>query len=287
MTRFEMIKYHGQRYPEDIPLRIEEIASHFDVKEIKGDLEFSLHTEYSYDKRKFDNLIVIQFPEVVSAQKDGVPQLWKSEKWALQFAQYLLSLLNGKNAAKVIEIHPPFNDYTDMNSFIKIYSIFEQEIKKYYPDVCILIENRCGSVYRGGKFIISKTEDLFRLTDLIARENLELKIAYDIPQIYTAHNVKRNEQYIELLNQAKEIREYIGGVHLWGKKKAESGRRVSHCGDLNTYFEDSQLKHEFLCAFKECFDDDVIRKMVLEVNSGNNDLMSIISDLKSVGVKFV
>jgi len=26
MTSFEMIKYHGQEYPADVPLRIEEIA---------------------------------------------------------------------------------------------------------------------------------------------------------------------------------------------------------------------------------------------------------------------
>jgi hypothetical protein len=38
MTLFEMIKYHGQEYPEEIPLRIEEIATHFDITEIKGKL---------------------------------------------------------------------------------------------------------------------------------------------------------------------------------------------------------------------------------------------------------
>jgi hypothetical protein len=48
MTYFEMIKYHGKEYPADVPLRIEEIAAHFDITSVGGRLERSLHTEYSY-----------------------------------------------------------------------------------------------------------------------------------------------------------------------------------------------------------------------------------------------
>ena len=47
MTSFEMIKYHGQEYPADVPLRIEEIAAHFDITKIGGKLNHSLHTKYS------------------------------------------------------------------------------------------------------------------------------------------------------------------------------------------------------------------------------------------------
>lgn len=54
MTVFEMVKYHKQEYPEDIPLKIEEVATHFDISKINGILGYSLHTEYSYGKRKFD-----------------------------------------------------------------------------------------------------------------------------------------------------------------------------------------------------------------------------------------
>ena len=50
MSSFEMIKYHGQNYPADIPLRIEEIAGHFNITYVKGQLNHSLHTEYSYGK---------------------------------------------------------------------------------------------------------------------------------------------------------------------------------------------------------------------------------------------
>lgn len=287
MTKFEMIKYHGQKYPDDISLRIEEIVAHFDVMKAEGDLGISLHTEYSYGKRKFDSEFVNRFSELVAAQKEGVPQLWKNETWALQFAEYIVALVGEKAQLKVIEIHPPFNDYTDMITFTKIYAVFENKIKKCFPTVDILIENRCGSVYKGGKFILSKTKDLFEIAELIEKDNLNLRIAYDVPQIYTAHNVKNNEHYISILENVKEIRNYIGGVHLWGKRLSDSGRKVSHCGDLNSYFGDEVLKNEFLQAFKECFDDNIVRKMVLEVNSGNDDLISILNDLQKTGLIFV
>ena len=86
MTSFEMIKYHGQEYPADVPLRIEEIAAHFDIMYVGGKLGQSLHTEYSYGKHKFNSKLIANYQEIYSAQKDGVPQLWKNETWALQFA---------------------------------------------------------------------------------------------------------------------------------------------------------------------------------------------------------
>ena len=150
----------------------------------------------------------------------------------------------------------------------------------------ILIENRCGSVYRGGKFILSKIQDIAALCDAIEGNQLQLRIAFDIPQIYTAHNAKTEREYIGLLEETKLFREYIGGVHLWGNRVSEPGRKVAHCGDLKSYFGDADVKQHFLEAFRNCFDDDVVRKMVLEVNSGNEDLMSIIRDLKSVGIVF-
>ena len=57
MTSFEMIKYHGQEYPADVPLRIEEIAAHFDITNVGGKLGRSLHTEYSYGKQYFESRV--------------------------------------------------------------------------------------------------------------------------------------------------------------------------------------------------------------------------------------
>ena len=138
-----------------------------------------------------------------------------------------------------------------------------------------------------GKFVLSKVKDIAALCDEIAQAGLTLKIAYDVPQIYTAYNAKTEEKYISLLEETKPLREFIGGVHLWGKSISSTGRKIAHCGDLNSYFGDLEIKEHFLLAFKDCFEDGVSRKMVLEVNSGNNDLQSIVTDLRSVGICFV
>lgn len=287
MAVFEMVKYHNQTYPADIPLRISECSANFDITSISADLALSMHTEYSYGKRKMDTQIVSRFPTIVSAQKDGIPQLWKNEQWAYEFAHFVFTLADGRTP-EVIEIHPPFADYCDFDDFIKIYTVFEKLVVEKYPNVIILIENRCGSVYHSGKFLISKNHDVEELCRRIVENDLRLKIAYDVPQIYTAHNVKKPEQYTELIKQIVEFRNCIGGVHLWGKRKSETGRKVAHCGDLNTYFDnDNDVKMAFLKEFNDAFNDGVVRKMVLEVNSGNDDLLSIVDDLRSAGVEFV
>ena len=287
MAIFEMVKYHTQSYPNDIPLRTEECASHFDITSVTAELGLSLHTEYSYGKRKFDSDVIQQFPTIIEAQKDGVPQLWKNEQWAREFAQFLFALAGNRSPA-VIEVHPPFADYSSFNSFLASYRVFEAIVMDRFQNVDILIENRCGSVYKGGKFLVSKLSEVEQLCNLIIQHNLQLKVAYDIPQIYTAHNVKKPDKYLELLKSTAPLRSQIGGVHLWGKRKSESGRLVAHCGDLTSYFcGDVDLKSSFLQEFKNCFDDGAIRKMVLEVNSGNEDLRSIITDLRSNGVVFV
>lgn len=285
MTRFEMVKYHNQEYPENIPLRIEEIAAHFDIQEITGLLGYSLHTEYSYGKRSLNNPLITKYPEITAAQKDGVPQLWKNSVWALQFADFITEL-TGDIQPKVIEIHPPFNDYTDIEHFIASYSAFEDTIKNRFPEAEILIENRCGSVYHGGRFLISKLQEVTALCDQIGKKDLSLRIAYDVPQIYTAHHAEAEKAYTDLLKQTRDLRCFIGGVHLWGKRLSGTGRKVSHCGDLSSYFGNDSVKASFLQTFRDCFDDDHPRKMVLEVNSGNEDLRAIIADLQSTGIVF-
>ncbi len=263
MTSFEMIKYHGQEYPPEVPLRIEEIAAHFDVKGIGGSLKRSLHTEYSFGARRFDSAVVSKYPEICAAQREGIPQLWKNETWALQFADFIFDLVGSSPAPNVIEIHPPFSDYTDIPGFIETYSKFETKIKTRFPDVEILIENRYGSNYHGGRFILSRVRDIDALCQHIEQKVLHLKIAYDVPQIYSVHQAKTVDKYVKLLEETKPLRGHIGGVHLWGKKANERGSRTPHRGNLNDYFGDAETKASFLQAFRDCFDDDQVRKMVL------------------------
>ena len=283
-----MVKYHSQNYPADIPLRIEEVAAHMDISKAHSTYKMSLHTEYSYGKRNLNGFPVSDYPELVASSKDGIPRLWSSALWADQFARFVMDLVSTDTTPAVIEIHPPFNDYTDMDGFVYSYTEFEQQVTDIWPDVQILIENRYGSIYRGGRFLISKIQDVESLCEQIASNNLRLKIAYDIPQIFSAHNVKKDIDFLKLLNRTTDFREFIGGVHLWGKDISASGRRIAHCGTLDTFFFGNiELKQRFLNGVAYVFNDDVPRKMVLEVNSGNEDMLSIINDLRSVGIQFV
>lgn len=287
---FQMIKYHKQQYPVNIPLSTEEIAGHFDVKGISISRDYSLHTEYSYGKRSFSNEKLTELNTILEANRKGVPQLWKSEEWAEEFAEFIIRITNAFRPPKIIEIHPPFDDYTDdIESFIQRYKPFEYKILSSFTDTEIFIENRCGSVYSGGKFLISKIESIAELCQYIEAEDLKLRIALDIPQLYTAHVVtpKKRKLVSELLQETAKFRKYIGGVHLWGKGLSASGRKVAHYGDFNTYFNnDSGLKAEFLSALDELFNDNTSRSLVLEVNSSNDDVMSILTDLKKAGFEY-
>ena len=286
MPDFEMVKYHKKKYPEHIPLLYEEVTAHFDSEKIDSQLKMSVHTEYSYGKRKFQSMLIQNYPEIIHAQKKGIPQLWKNEKWAIEFADFLIKLLHDKGEPSVIEIHPPFNDYSSIEAFIRVYIPFEQRILEMFPNVEILIENRSGSTYSGGKFVLSRIESLYSMCEHIAQNKLSLRLALDIPQLYTAHNASK-EEVDGLLQDVQQFRDYIDGVHLWGKKLSASGRKIVHNGDLNTYFSDNETKMAFLEAFSTSFDDNKTRKMVLEVNGNNEDLWSIISDLESSQVRFI
>ena len=287
---FKMVRYHQKKYPSYIPLHLEEVAGHFDVRRVFPTLPYSLHTEYSYGKRTFQSELIQKYPEIVRANQDGIPQLWKNEVWAESFAAFLMELTKNMPAPSVIEIHPPFHDYVgSMREFIEIYQVFETQIKSRWQETDILIENRCGSRYRGGRFLISTAPQIKELCAWIESEHLKLRIAFDIPQLYTAHQVtpKRSYEICALLEKLKEIRQYIGGVHIWGKRTSHS-RRISHCGDLNTYFNnDMQLKAAFLDSLGRLFSDNQVRNLVLEVNSHSEDLCSIIEDLNKAGVSYV
>lgn len=281
-----MVKYSRRHYPAGIPLNMEEVAGHMDIESVNPAMDYSLHTEYSYGMRRLDSDVLKDFLELVNANKRRIPMLWYNEEWAKEFAGFVKKITEGAGKPSVIEIHPGFNNYCSIERFAELFPIFADE----FPESEIFIENRCGSLYYGGKFFLSKVEDFLNLADVIEKKQLRLKFAFDAPQLYTMHFVDndKSEMYCSLLNEVKPIRELIGGVHLWGKRANEKGRRVAHCGDLNSYFDGEQrIKNEFLKAFVELFDDGIARPMVLEVNSSDADLQSICEDLISVGTKFV
>lgn len=168
--------------------------------------------------------------------------------------------------------------------------MFEDSILTSFPQTKILIENRSGSIYKGGNFIISSGQHLRSLCEHISAMNLTLRITLDIPQLLTAYGSPQNlepKAMANILNRQNILRSMTDGLHLWGKRKSNSGKLVSHCGDLNTFFEDEEKKIIFLEWLSDFLQDNRPRYFVPEVNSSDEDLHSIIKDLEGIKIKFV
>ena len=183
-----------------------------------------------------------------------------------------------------MEIHPPFNDYADIEHFVKCYKVFEKEIRQAYPNTNIFIENRSGAVYRGGRFLVGKADEIVYLCQAIEKYNLELGIVLDFPQLLTAERLdtlKFNaDKYKAAIERIHPYQHLIKGIHIWGKKKNPKGRWIAHCGTFDTYFGgNEESKNVFLNGIARICDDGRTRFLVPEVNSGAEDLKSIIVDL--------
>lgn len=281
---FVFIEYNGIQYPEGYSAQIHEVAGHLDKATIETTEAYSLHTEYSYGKRKFDTERIAAFPILCEANKDGVPQLWKSDEWAEEFADFIIGLTQDHNSPEIIEIHPPFNDYCSLEEFAERYLVFEHRIHAAYPDTTIVIENRSGAVYRGGKFLVGKAKEIAALCEIIRQRGLKLGVVLDFPQLLTAEGIDtlkfKAEKYQAAIYTLIPYRDLIRGVHIWGKKKSATGRWVAHAGNLDTYFGDNQeAKALFISGIEQICDDGVKRFLVPEVNSGSTDLDAIVRDI--------
>ena len=287
LDNFILVEYSNLPYPERYSAQIQEVAAHFDKDMIDPQRAYSLHTEYSYGKRKYNTELISKYPALISANKDGVPQLWKSAQWASEFADFIVDLVDGHSAPTIIEIHPPFNDYCSLAEFADRLRIFERKIHEAYPDVIVVIENRAGSVYHGGRFLAGKATEIVALCDLIKSEALNLGIVLDFPQLLTAENIDplkfKIEKYQSAIQAIAKHRDLIKGIHIWGKKKSATGRWVAHAGNFDTYFGgNDSVKEMFLSGISEICNDGLPRFFVPEVNSGSTDLEAIIQDLVSL-----
>lgn len=286
------ITYHSKRYPENIVSNIDEVAGNFDKSCINPKRKYSLHTEYSHMKRKLDNELINKYNNLKKSHKDGVPQLWKDKEWADEFADFIIELIGNNIPPEIIEVHPPFNDYCpNFSCFFDIYEVFEKKILRKYPSVNIFIENRCGTFYKGGKFLISNCKSIIDFLNELKSRDIRLKLVLDYPQVFSAEAIKMDSIKInKIIDFNKNINtyiDYIGGFHLWGKRKSSKGRWTPHTGNLNIFFSnDNLLKSEFINSVKTTFDDNKARYFVPEVNSGEDDLQSIVNDLLQFNVIF-
>jgi len=284
LNQFVLVEYNNIPYPAGWISSIHEVAAHLDKEEIEQFESYSMHTEYSYGKRNLNTPLILSFPSLAEGHKDHVPQLWKSDDWAADFADFVIALAADHTAPTVIEIHPPFNDYCTLDDFVHRYRIFEKRIHDKFPDTLIVIENRAGAVYRGGKFLFSKARDIVLLCQAIEKEQLNLGVVLDFPQLLTAENINPVQFKIEKYRAAVDLivpyRHIIKGIHIWGKKKSATGRWVAHAGNFDTYFAgDNAVKQVFITGIRDICNDGGRRFLVPEVNTGATDLESILKDL--------
>ncbi len=289
MGHFIPVQYMNHVYPNGILPRLYEVPAHFDAKPFTRPGPFSLHTEFSYGPRKFTAPAVQGFEVLTSTvTSEGTPALWASRAWAGEFAQYIPAFTGGA-APTVVEIYPPFTAYATLPEFLDRYSLFEEKLTDVYPKVRILVENRCGNMNRGLRFTLSTAKQLTEFSTLLDKSPLRLKITLDLPQLFSAHNLSAKNQWkgmTDIIEQMRDIRHNICGIHLWGKRPDRNGRPQAHFGDLNTYFGDPAAKELFLSQLRSLLDDERPRLLVPEVNGGEADFLSIINDLLQAGFTF-
>lgn len=282
MVKLIPVQYNNKVYPKSITPALTEVAGHFDCKHLTPSMAYSLHTEYAAKARSFKSHALYDLDAIRESHHNGIPLLWKSERWAHQFAKFVFQLCADHPAPSVIEIHPPFDeDCHDLEAFCMIYLVFEETIINSYPDTQIVIENRFGTRNARNKFILSKTASFLTLSDLIDRHNLKLRLCLDIPQLFTAHvgpAPRTKEQIDKILQPLAECRHHINSIHVWGKKRNRKGGMQAHFGTLNTWLESIELKEHFLKRVFELLDDDKSRYFVPEVNSSNEDFLCILED---------
>ena len=287
MSSFHMVKYGRLNYPNGIPLSLVEVPGHFDIQPLHMSVPYSLHTEYSYGPRAFSSAAIQKYSSIPSSQKQGIPQLWTSMEWSQSFALFVARLTQNSLHPSVIEIHPPFADsVSGISQFLDNYEVFEDVMLHLFPDVQIVLENRTGTRNSRG-FLIANTQDLLSLTENIEKRNLQLRLAVDFPQLLNAERASSPKEISRVFDRLTPTQRFIRSVHLWGRMKTAAGRFTSHSGDLNTWLPNPAAKNALLSGLHSLTDDHRIRWMVLEVNSGNSDLHSIIQDLVHSGFQFV
>lgn len=293
MPMFFPVKYRNKSYPDNIHCPIQEIAGHLDKTQIEATCPYSLHTEYAYGKRDLSSVLLNKFPTLRTANQKGIPQLWFNEKWAEEFAFFILELTSNHPTPVVIEIHPPFQDYCPtIHDFFTRYKIFENIIQSKFPDTKICLENRAGTLYRGRKFLVSKFRDVERVLQYLNSTQHILQIVLDYPQLFTAEHFDLSDfpinDFEEKHKTLQPFKDRIAGIHIWGKSMNSMGRQISHSGDLNSLFADNLvIKSRFLSFINNFYEDNRIRFFVPEVNSSEAHLQSIVLDFINAGVKFV
>lgn len=284
------IIYHHLPYPSGITSNIQEVAAHFDIEKLNVNLEhygFSLHTEYSAVKRKFTSDLIQSYSSILASQSASVrskPKLWLDEKWVIEFADFIVKLLDGK-IPRIIEIHPPNSRKFDIERFLDYYELFQDYLTKHKVNTEISIENRNG-------FMLSGINDFQTLSDAIDRRNSNLRLILDFPQLLNFEKAKSDpNKLVKVMSAINGFKHNVSSFHIWG----QYGNNA-HRGDLLDYFnQNNDMKNLFYEKLKEVFSNHPTPLYFIpEINFGIDEnksrqvcLKNIVDDLLSHGFKFI
>lgn len=277
-----LLRYRNQVLPDGTIPSISEIPAHFDVRGLKVNGAYSLHSEYSSKSRAFDSPLLEGLETIKASQRRGVPELWASKAWAMEFAEFVFRLVGESEPPTIIEIHPPFeSSMSTMEDFLDVYEVFEAAILARFPECQIVIENRSGTKHPH-TFLLSDAESILALGRALVTRSLRLGIALDVPQMYTQERGSKHLVGMEdvgLLERLAPIPAQIHTLHLWGRG-ASGG---AHSGGLDGLFAPGTgAKQACLSMLKRMLQDGLRRHLVLEVTR-NEDLVTILDDLAGAG----
>ena len=284
MPRLIPISYRGHPYPMGISPALDELPGHFDRKAFLTKRPYCLHTEYSAGPRQWNSPLLRGLDEITSSQRKGIPELWPNRRWGVQFAEFVIRLVGDNQDPTLIEIHPPFVSYCkDVDSFLDIYGVFASTLRVRIQKSTIVIENRNGTRHPS-KFLVSTVSDVVNLFAAAERRGIDLGLALDLPQIFSAHLGSKPPTPLEvehLLEKLRPVAHRIETLHIWGRRK------TAHNGTLDDLFgHDPLAKETFFDGLHRLLEDGRPRYFLPEVNSSKEDLQSIVSDFVSAGFGF-
>lgn len=284
-----LVQYQNNPFPEPSPCNVKLIEAHFDVETISETGRYVLRTEYSYGRRKFTSKTLNSCNSLLQTQKNGIPILWVNKEWALALADLIKKQTKNASEPELIEICPPFKTtISELDKFVELYRYFEDELKRSYPNANIVVANRFGAMQRDLPFLVSSVDDMQKLSRLISKRKLNLRLSVDFSQLFSAHSKTDwffRSNMPKLFGKIKEFRDHIECIHVLGKMRSSSNTITT--GNFLKYFKDNEDQRDaFLHALAYVFDDALPRYFIPEINGYLQDTSSVLEDLKSVGFSF-
>jgi hypothetical protein len=305
MIRLIPVRYDTITYPDGVHSEIKEESAPLSIPHLKRFApKYSLHTDPSASRKvPKDSEFLQEFPTLYNSCVEGIPQLWFNKQWANKFADFIKKVVGRNSPPAIIEVHPPYKDYCDsMQRFLENYRVFEERIFSSYPETEILIENRFGTRYKRGLFLISSYRDVVDFVSQLEKTTprLKLGLVLDFPQLLAQSGMLKpkndniKEMLTEMFNSLKFCKSRIRSIHLWGPKKIDASGHFEgvHKEDLNGLFQYHKgMKKVFLENVYELLRDVAPCYFVPEVGAEKKaetdaKVNAIVKDLLSSGFVF-